>query len=312
MDTKPKIRCIIHGSFRKHFTLIKEVSNLFLKSGIEVIAPEISEVVGETNGFVHLKKDQSKDSRVTELAYLKKLLELGPNGFSYYVNPDGKLGTSASYELAIDQLTNTRTLFMEKLADHPAYIPKNSVWKPEKLVQFVLEKAQYPQPIIPRNEEYINKMLQELILPGSIIAVGAIIVDYSEKKYKLGQEREILLVRTHKWGNKFSVIGGKVNRNETLADSLKREIMEETRLDSRIKESICTFDQIKNSGYYKPWEHKVFTDNVADATKREVILNEEAEEFIWIEPSLALQELNIEPNAKKTLEFYIERHLRPA
>lgn len=312
MKNKSKVRCILHGSFRKHFDLITDINRSFKKSGIEVIAPEITEIVGETNGFVHLKTDKSKDPRETELLYLKKLSDLGPYGFSYYINPGGKLGTSASYELAMDQLTNTRYLFLEKLKDHPAYVPENSVWEPEKLVEYILENGQYPPPIIPKNEIYINKMLQDLILPGSIIAVGGIIVDYSKKKYKKGRERDVLLVQTYKWGNRFSIVGGKVKRKERLADALTREIMEETSLDARIEESICTFDQIKDSGYYRPWEHKVFTDNVAYVKGRKVKLNYEAEDYIWIQPTQALQELDIEPNARKTLEDYVQRHLRVA
>ncbi|MDP3640490.1 MAG: hypothetical protein Q8R53_04815 [Nanoarchaeota archaeon] len=96
------MKCILHGSFRKHFDLLQEVYALFTSSGIEVLAPKISSRVGETDGFVHLTSDESKDPRIVELLYLQKLAELGTTGFSYYVNPQGVLGTSTSYELAID------------------------------------------------------------------------------------------------------------------------------------------------------------------------------------------------------------------
>lgn len=289
---------------------MKNISCLFENAGIEVIAPKLTWIVDETDGFIHLESDKSKDPRVAELLYLKKLSDLGPDGFGYYVNPEGKLGVSASYELAIDQLTNTRTLFMEKLMDHPAYIPKNSVWKPKELMDYVLENDHYPPPIIPQDEAYIHRMVQELILPGSIIAVGAIIVDYSSKRYKTRQERDVLLVKTHKWKDRFSIVGGKVGRNERLADALKREIFEETKFKCNIEESICTFDEIKNSGYFQSGTHRVFTDNVTKAGRRKAVLNEEAEEYVWIPPTKALQELDIEPNAKKTLELYVQNHKR--
>ncbi len=305
-----KIKCVLHGSFRKDFDLIKEVHGIFTNAGIEVIAPEISEIIGKTDGFVHLMKDQSTDPRVAELLYLRKLTGLGPDGFSYYINPRGKLGTSASYELAIDQLTNTRYLFMEPLCDHPAYVPQNSIWKPQELTQYILENGHYPLPIIPKDEEFIRHLLGDLILPGSIIAVGAIILDYSGRRYRKGQEREVLLVQTHKWGNRFSVVGGKVQRNETLAHALGREIKEETNLEIRIEESICTFDELKSGGYYVSGIHRVFTDNVVAVRSRKVILNEEAEDYAWLPPSVALKELDLEPNARKTLEMYVARHLR--
>jgi len=312
MSQSHGIKCILHGSFRKNFDLIREVHNTFTKAGINVIAPEISDIVGETDGFVHLAKDYSTDQRITELLYLKKISQLGASGFSYYVNPQGTLGTSTSYELAVDQLTNTRCLFTNKLKDHPAYIPQNSIWQPNELVQYISEYGYYPPPVISQNEKYIHTMVKDLILPGSIIAVGAIIVDYSEKRYRKDQERDILMVRTHKWGNRFSIVGGKVQRNERLTDALIREIKEETRLDAKVKESICTFDELKNSGYYLPNIHKVFTDNIVHVRSRNITLNDEAQEYVWIPPSIALRELDIEPNARKTVHLYQNKHLRAA
>ncbi len=307
-----KIKCILHGSFRKDFDLITEIHRIFSESGLEVIAPEISTIAGETDGFIHLDSDNTKDPRLTELLYLRKLSELGAEGFSYYINPTGKLGTSTSYELAIDQLTNTRYLFQERLRDHPAYVPHNSVWAPKELVGYIKDKRHYPPPIISQDEEYIHRMVQELILPGSIIAVGAIIVDYSSKKYRNKQERDVLLVKTHKWKDRFSVVGGKVRRNERLADALLREIKEETGLNSNVGESICTFDELRNSGYFISESHRVFTDNVVTTASRRVTLNEEAEDYVWVPPGIALKELDIEPNAKKTLELYLNHHLRTA
>ena len=307
-----KIKCLLHGSFKSDLDLIQEVHGIFTNAGIHVIAPEISDIVGETDGFIHLAGDQSRDPRVAELLYLQKVAELGLEGFSYYLNPRGTLGTSASYELAIDQLTNTRYLFMAPLRDHPAYVPQNSVWKAEKLAHYITERGRCPPAVIPSDEQSIQRMIQDLILPGSIIAVGAIIVDESGKKYRRGQEREVLMVQTHKWGGRFSIVGGKVWRNERLADALKREVKEETGLNAGVEESICTFDELKGSGYFVPGIHRVFTDNVVSVGSRKVTLNEEAEKYVWVPPSIAVRELDLEPNARKTLELYRKNQLRVA
>lgn len=305
------VRCVLHGSFRRHFDSVKYVHEIFTNAGIEVIAPRISDIIGETNGFVHLASDESLDQRLTELLYLKKVQELGSSGFSYYVNPEGVIGESASYELAVDQLTNTRSLFWKKPV-HPAYFPKNSVWSPESLASYIVEKGEYPPPVFPKSELRLKKLVESLILPGSKIAVGAIIVDYSGKRYKKNAERDVLLVQTHKWGDRFSIVGGKVRRNERLIDALRREVKEETNLDGKVEETICTFDEIKNSGYYQSGVHRVFTDNVVKAGRRSIVLNDEAQGYLWIPASVALKELDIEPNARMTLEFYLERHLRAA
>ncbi len=201
---------------------------------------------------------------------------------------------------------------MMPLRDHPAYVPKNSIWKPAELIDYIQEHHHYPLPKIPRNEQEIHRLAQELILPGSIIAVGAIIVDYSSKKYRSGQERNILMVKTHKWGGRFSIVGGKVQRKERLADALQREIKEETGLAAAIHESICTFDELKSSGYYIPDAHRVFTDNVVKVGHRRVILNDEAQEYVWMPPSAALWDLDLEPNARITVKQYQQRHLRMA
>ena len=312
MVLKEKVKCVLHGSFRKHFDLVKEVHTLFTNAGIEVIAPDISEIVDKTDGFVHLQQDQSRDCRMTELLYLKKAAGLGPTGFSYYINPKGTLGTSSSYELAVDQLTNTRYFFMKPLRDHPAYIPHNSIWKPERFIEYIQKQGHYPPPKIPRNEREIHHLAQELILPGSTIAVGAIIVDHSSKKYCSGQERDILMVRTHKWGGRFSIVGGKVQRKERLADALRREVKEETNLEAAIKESICTFDELRGSGYFIPDAHRVFTDNVVAVGRRRVTLNEEAEDYVWMPPRAVLRDLNLEPNARITVEQYRQRHVQVA
>jgi len=303
---------MLHGSFQKDYSEICRIHSLFENAGITVLAPVVSTITHIEKGFTFLEADTYTDPRAIELTYLEHIHKLGNTGFSYYVNPTGKIGVSTSYELAIDQLTNTNCFFLRNIIDHPAYIPKSAILSPEKIIKYVKEYGTLPKQHIPQNEKYLAKLLQELILPGSIIAVGAIIVDESEKKYKRGEEKDILLVETWKWGNKFSIIGGKVRRNELLADALLREVKEETHLQSKVLESICTFDQIKNSGYFQTGTHKVFTDNVVSVRKRKVILNYEANSYIWVPPSEALAHLPLEPNARHTIELYKERHLRVA
>src|SRR3989338_7320718 len=90
-----KFRCVLHGSFRKHFSEIQRIHRLFTKAGIEVLAPSISEITGMKDGFAMLDTDQETDPRMIELLYLHHLKKLGENGFSYFVNPEGYIGKSA-------------------------------------------------------------------------------------------------------------------------------------------------------------------------------------------------------------------------
>ena len=298
---KTHFRCVLHGSLLKHYSEIKRIHKLFTQAGIEVLAPADSEITTVKDGFAFLKSDANIDQRLIELQYLHNLKKLGENGFSYFVNPDGYIGKSVSYELGIAQISNVKCFFKNKPSDHPAYLHKNSIWSPEDLVEFVLIYNRLPEPKIKRNEQAIHKLWTDLMVAGSVVAVGGII-EY-DKKYKSG-EKEILLVKTHKWGGRYSVVGEKVKRNERLSNALIRGIQEETGLKAQIGADICTFDQIKNSGYYNSATQHIFVDKIAKVASKKVRLNEEAEEFIWITPQEALRELQIEPNARHTLELY--------
>lgn len=301
LPQKP-FRCVLHGSFRKHFELIKRVHAIFTRAGIEVIAPRAADIASFENGFAFLEGEENQDPRLVELVYLQNLKRLREGGFSYFVNPEGYIGRSASYELGIAQVTNVRCFFFETPRDHPAYIQRNTIWEPESLATFISEHGQLPEPKIKRNERAIQRLFEDLMVPGSVVAAGAIIEYDSGKK-----EKEVLLVRTHKWGNRFSIVGGKVRRNERIDESLVREVKEETGLFGRVGKHICTFDQVKNSGYYVPGIQHIFVDYVVSAPHTRVRLNEEAEEHVWMPAHAALRDLPLEPNARHTLELYAKQ-----
>lgn len=301
--TKINFRCVIHGSFQKHFDEIKKTHRIFTNAGIEVLAPLASEIKIINDGFVILESDGAKDRRMIELLYLDNLKRLGENGFSYFVNPEGYIGRTVSYELGIAQVTNVRCFFSESLADHPAYIHKNAIWKPELLCEYILKYGKLPDPQIKRNEGAIHRLWEGLMVPSSVVAAGGII-EYMPCHPK--REKEILLVKTHKWGGRYSVVGGRVRRNERLEDAIIREVKEETGLKAMIGKHICTFDQIKNSGYYCSGIQHIFVDKVILVNSKKVRLNEEAEDFVWLPPKIALKELPIEPNARHTLKLYSE------
>jgi ADP-ribose pyrophosphatase YjhB (NUDIX family) len=300
-----KFRCILHGSFSKHFDKIQHAHNLFTKAGVEVLAPKAGGLIGYEQGFGLFKDEIGQDPRAIELLYLHNLKKLGNNGFSYFINPGGYIGKSTSYELGIAQLTNTRTFFTNKLHDHPAYIHKNSIWKPEKLIDYILTNNTLPSPLIHRSEQKIHRLWQDLMVPGSVVATGAII-EHQPKRTK--SEKEILLVKTHKWGDRYSIVGGKVRRNERLKEALLREVKEETRLSGEVGEHLCTFDQLKDSGYYQTGVQHIFIDDIVKVKSKRVTLNEEAQDCVWATPSEALAHLDIEPNARTTVEIY-QQHL---
>ncbi len=293
-------RCIIHGSFAKHFSDIKQVRGVFEAAGIEVLAPGVGEFAGEKDGFKLFEGEQNKDPRLVELLYLHNLKKLGQSGFSYFINPEGYIGKSGSYELGIAQLTNTRCFFSHRLSDQPAYQPKGSIISPENLVDCLQRNEALPLPAMHRRERRIHELWESLMVPGSVVAAGAII----EHQAKRSGCKEILLVKTHKWGGRYSIVGGKVRRGERLHGALLREVAEETSLKGEVGTHICTFDEIKNSGYYQADTQHIFVDNVVKVKHKKVILNHEAQNYVWALPHEALRQLDIEPNARTTIEQY--------
>lgn len=109
--------------------------------------------------------------------------------------------------------------------------------------------------------------------------VGALIHDGNGK---------VLMIRTHKWGNRWGIPGGKIERGESTEDALRREIHEETGLGIGDIRFALVQDSINSPEFIRP-EHFLLLNYVAGATGKDVILNDEAEEFRWLSPADALE-----------------------
>ena len=300
MTLRPdEVRIVVHGSFRRHFDQILEAIEVFRAAGFTVLAPEATDIIASTDGFAILKGEEGLDPRYIEARYLHNLKRLGRNGFSYFVDPKGYIGRSTSYEWGIAQLTNTRCFFMARPDDHPGYSLKNSVWSPRELAEYILEFKTLPAPRIDPDEYAIHQLWQRLVVPGSTVAVGAII------EYAAADETELLFVKTHKWGGRYSMIGEKVGRSERLDEALVRGVREETGLNAKVGRHIVTFDQFKGSGYYQEHVNHIFSDYVVNVGSKRVILDDEAQDYVWLTGREAMQGLQLEPNARHTLKLYL-------
>jgi phosphoglycolate phosphatase len=116
-----------------------------------------------------------------------------------------------------------------------------------------------------------------------IATVGALIHDGTGK---------LLMIRTHKWGNRWGIPGGKIERGESSTSALLREIHEETALTLTDIHFSLVQDSIDSPEFIRP-EHFLLLNYIARATTTAVILNHEAQEFRWLSPTDALAlELN--------------------
>ncbi|MDO8349136.1 MAG: NUDIX domain-containing protein [Planctomycetota bacterium] len=117
-----------------------------------------------------------------------------------------------------------------------------------------------------------------------ILTVGAAIFDPAGR---------VLMVRTHKWANRWGIPGGKVRFGETCEAALVRELREETGIEVDGIEWVLVQDCIHSEEFYRD-EHFVLLNYRCVAREPEPVrLNEEAQEYRWLPPGAALDlELN--------------------
>jgi phosphoglycolate phosphatase len=97
----------------------------------------------------------------------------------------------------------------------------------------------------------------------------------------------VLMIRTHKWGNRWGIPGGKIERGEPSEAALRREIREETGLDIEDIRFALVQDSIDSPEFIRP-EHFLLLNYVARASTTGVTLNDEAQEYLWLSPAAAL------------------------
>jgi phosphoglycolate phosphatase-like HAD superfamily hydrolase/ADP-ribose pyrophosphatase YjhB (NUDIX family) len=113
---------------------------------------------------------------------------------------------------------------------------------------------------------------------------------------------EALMIRTHKWSNKWGIPGGKIKFGETSEAALRREILEETALRVSGIQFVLAQDCIHSKEFYKD-AHFVLLNYTARATAKNprVVLNDEGREFRWL-PLSAAKKLKLNRPTKILIE----------
>jgi nucleoside triphosphatase len=132
--------------------------------------------------------------------------------------------------------------------------------------------------------------------------VGALVV--SEKG-------EVLIVRSHKWGNKYTVPGGHIELGERAEDAIRREVKEETGLDAEPVELLIVQQAIYPKDFHKH-EHYIFMDYVLKAKSSKVQLDgRELQDYVWVKPEEALK-LDLEEYTRNFVLKYLDKYRKPA
>lgn len=132
-----------------------------------------------------------------------------------------------------------------------------------------------------------------------IVTVGALILD---------PHGRLLLLKTHKWRDKFGLPGGKIHEGETMEAALRREVREETGLALSDVRFALAQDAVFSPEFYKP-AHFVLLNFVCQSPGGPVTLNEEAEGHAWVEPEAALA-YDLNTPTRVLVEWYLKEHAR--
>jgi len=116
---------------------------------------------------------------------------------------------------------------------------------------------------------------------------------------------ELLLLQSHKWPGQYVVPGGHVELGERLEEAVVREAREETGLDVRDIEFINYQQFIYDPAFWKK-RHFIFFDFACRADNAEVQLNDEAEGFVWVEPTQALT-MELDAYTRRSVEMWVRR-----
>jgi nucleoside triphosphatase len=120
-----------------------------------------------------------------------------------------------------------------------------------------------------------------------------------------GPDDRVFMMRSHKWHGRWVVPGGHVELGETLEQALRREVKEETGLDVTDIEFICFQEFIYDERFWKP-RHFIFFDFACRANTTDVVLNDEAEDYLWA-PLAEILHLPIEPYTEHMIHAYLKQ-----
>ncbi len=119
----------------------------------------------------------------------------------------------------------------------------------------------------------------------------------------------LLMVRTAKWGGRWGIPGGKIERGEPAEEALRREMREETGLEISEIRFVMVQDCIDSQEFFRK-EHFLLLNYTARALPGAVTLNEEACEYRWVTAAEAAA-LDLNQPTRVLLEEIISQSLLP-
>ena len=127
------------------------------------------------------------------------------------------------------------------------------------------------------------------------VSVGALILN----------KGELFLVKSWKWGDRFTIPGGHVELGEKMEDAVRREVKEEVGINLSDVKFHYVQEGIYSKEFFKP-KHFIFLDFICKTKSSKCKLDkDEIQECIWVKPENALN-LNIDSFTRNSIKKYLE------
>lgn len=164
--------------------------------------------------------------------------------------------------------------------------------KPDLIVEHLGELRR----ALEQNGLHLKPVAKSEAEPPPLATVGALIFN---------SKSEALLIRTHKWSNKWGIPGGKIKWGESSEAALRRELKEETGLKVTDIQFVLVQDCIHSQEFYKDAHFVLLNYTCRCVGKPGVTLNDEGQEFRWLKLADA-KKLKLNQPTKVLLEAVLK------
>ena len=126
--------------------------------------------------------------------------------------------------------------------------------------------------------------------------------------YILDDDQRVLLFRSPKWDNRWTICGGHIEVGETIQDATNRELFEETGLKVKLIDTLPVSESFVHPPKFKRDAHFIFIDSVgkidSDKPLEEIIKLDGTEltEYRWFATDEALALPDVVESCRKGLE----------
>jgi len=141
-----------------------------------------------------------------------------------------------------------------------------------------------------------------MIKHNQIEVVGSAVIENVKK--------EILLVKSSQWGNRWVMPGGHIEPGESIENGIKREAEEEVGLKNLKSLGIVSFGEVIYSKEFHRPAHFIYFDVLFKIKNDKIELdNRELKEYIWVKPRKALK-MDLAESYDKVIKDYINHRKR--